>query len=1620
MKFNFFKTKLIYSPSLGVFLFSLMMLSSCGLKVTSGNSEVSSSNIIAGIISPFLGSIADNSHSSFLISSATATSCADPVYAKLYKLQDDGTLLDSSPLDSVLVGADARYSFDLDSLKLSNINSKIEFIVKAEGCNGDVFKRPITSFDKSQNVDAKTTVITEVVNSVTVKKLNEADRKEVETLINSMSGSTTGAALTSLMNQANSAARFSQIFGSSPAVIQDAKPQVNFIAPTTTINELAVTSFSVSAFQVDPNYSFSYKWKLDGVVKSSSATWNYIPSANESGNHQVDLYVGQNDGSGNIDLMKPFYVKTIAINVNNNILPSAPIASISSSTPSPRTSNSISVDLNTGISFVNCASFSHIAVTETATPPGIMQFNIDCTTAGTQAETIIYSLGDGAKNLYFWAIDNEGEISSARTASFVLDTLAPNAGVSLASADLKGGSTQAITISASDTGTGLSTLNLYFSNNGGSSYSLISQLANNTSVYSWTVPLVNTSAGIMKLVATDIAGLSKTVYSNSFSIDSIAPTAPTITRTSAAFSNSTTVTMTVGSCTDISSILVTEINSPPSAVASGWQPCSTVVSAITATVTGEGTHTLYAWAKDLAGNIATSANSTSVILDTTAPVIAVTSPEALRGNVNTGTVNWTLTEENPNAGDNFLIELFNGSSWISIGTKSVNAGYNNGEAYSLSNLAIPNINTSTAKFRVSFTDSAGNATSTPTNIFPIGSLKPIIGTLQISNGSSTTTSSYVPVSLTATSQHIKMTHFCLKSNSTTPELSNNCWVPLNSPQPNVTPSLNINFSNYNYLLSFTPGPYEVYGWVKDLVGNISDYSSASIIVQTSIPPAVSKILVTNISNPTDPVAAVEKVFNGSQPAYIKWKTTSTSAATITLSYQTNSGTTTIASGLANGSNSGCIVNDLTTADDEATGCYVWNFPPAQYFNVIVKATDTDSISSQSLSYPLNASIINYLAGKVGLGLGTSALSAILKISGSWTDVGSLVVTTDGRIFLRDRTLGLVMVDPKDGVLQPVMPVTGTASGDGGPVTSATLCGAQKIALDFQDRILIFDCTKIRRINTAVSPMTIETIIGGGALQNNATDALSFKINGPSTSDTNTATKTIPFFALPNGDIYFSAGAYGLSVNAGNIVRKYQASNAKIYSIAPSGIGHSEDANVDIATKNSSNGVTFGLVYNTINSEITKMLYKVTQNYTGDNGGAYLNLDPITFVSTAPHPLKSGMTDYFIQGMDGVLYIHDARAGKFRRFNESTGLFTTLVGGGSDTICLDGALATSCKVNNGFSGFDAFVSATGQIYFIDYVGVVRTVLSDGTVRRIMGQSKGAGDGQLATEARANSIYWVDQANDGTIFFSDTVEDRIRKFTIDGNIYSHAAYSSSYFFLNKVTKDIYSRSGSNASKLAFAAPTWSNIGTLSKTYNGDANGPSEVIGYDENSTLLFTMQPGWTSALGYRNFRLGSFNWNPAAVTVLTDYAGGVGSYCANGTLASACSVASSGNARAQYDSIPVTPRWLMLKAGTNRVVTLNKDGLNNNEVLYTVATLPKNANSFVYRKVGGTELIDYCATDGSLNSYNITTSTNSLYSWPIASLTCDGRTMNYNSSRDSLIFPARQNGLSTIIEYKLNP
>lgn len=136
---------------------------------------------------------------------------------------------------------------------------------------------------------------------------------------------------------------------------------------------------------------------------------------------------------------------------------------------------------------------------------------------------------------------------------------------------------------------------------------------------------------------------------NSKPISNTDTTPPTITSFSLpANSNSLTVTILSFTATDnvgVTGYLITETSTTPSANAVGWSSTPQT----NYTFASPGTKTLYAWAKDSAGNISTSRSATVTITINTPDTLSPTAPSNLTANNVTNssiTLNWSPSTDN--------------------------------------------------------------------------------------------------------------------------------------------------------------------------------------------------------------------------------------------------------------------------------------------------------------------------------------------------------------------------------------------------------------------------------------------------------------------------------------------------------------------------------------------------------------------------------------------------------------------------------------------------------------------------------------------------------------------------------------------------------------------------------------------------------------------------------------------------------------------------------------------------------------------------------------------------------------------------------------------------------------
>lgn len=1908
-KFYYIKLYLIISL--------LLLLTSCGQQINISLLKKPSLKL-SGVVDPFVGKISYNSKSSYLIQTAQASACADPVTVKLFKIETNGSVDDNNPIETQTLEADARYSFSANELSNSSLN--VSYLVRAEGCNGDVYKRPVTNFDSQQDINAKTSVVAEVINanSLLTITLNEAPKKEIEKLINSIHGTSISSAYASLQTEVDPLTKFTEIFGASPTVIQDAKPEVNFIPPNINLNELSVTTFRVNTFHADPSYSFAYSWKLNGVVKSSAAIWSHTPSANESGQHQIDLYVGKNDGSGNIDLSKPYYARTFEVIVNNNIPASVPNITLNSTNPSPVNTTSVSVDIATGVSLDQCASFSHMAFTDTPVPPGAMQFNINCSVSGTQTENVTFSSGDGVKKLYLWTIDHEGFISSSpKNLSLILDTLPPNANLNFFPGLLKGGSTHNIPLSANDSGTGLSTLRLYSSATGVAPFSLISNLPLDSTSYSWTVPAINSSTTILQLIATDLAGQQTTVYSQIFEIDSTAPTAPVINRVSSANSNSTTVsintvcsadynkilysennsspslsdpawedclsaknftvssadgtkniyaftkdlagnistastvtmvldktapaspianlhspaissstgvnftmsdcldrpfvfvsesaispsvsdanwiscttslgaishiligpaiqgnhnlylyakdsvgnislptsfsmiydttnpilnlsttlasiyrggqsltlnfsasddngvasitieyaadganfqpittlsgnatnytwsvpndntniaklrlvasdnsqslsnkktqtsasfiidstrplaplvtrdspqwtssptvTMTIGSCTDTTDILFTETNTKPAENEVGWLACSTAVGQYDKVVSGQGLHTIYAWAKDLAGNVANAANSITMTLDSINPSIVAgpTTPTFLIGG-NAQTITWTVSDATATT---IKLEFFNGTSWSDIATGLANSG-----SYSWS--SVPLLNILNAKIRLSAEDAAGNSSQATSSDIAVDSTPPVIDSIAINNGALMTTNNNVEVALTAHDDLLKVRYFCLKYDDIAkPSTSDSCWKDVTAPSPGIVAAKNISFAGYYHQIGFTKGPTTIYAWVKDESGQISNNSETlnidvyAIEFDPGTPPKLSNLTVANSDNPSDPIASEDLIVPSGSSVYVKWKATDNEGLAtnpISLSYTINDTTFNPIAGsanLINGSNGGC------TVAVGQTGCAVITSISSGYFKLRITAKDNLGTTVFQNTASLNESKIKIIAGNTEDGFGGSATSAIFKTyvennSALYASRNRLVVSEDGKFFYIHPTKGLLWIDPNDGILKNFISITGTSSGDNGPISLATLKAASAIALDFKNNLLIWDYNLIRKVNLAT--MTITKVVGGGTQVDPLTTVNASDITVP--LHNRTASTFIP---LPNGDILF--GTTSLHE------RKFRAIDNKVELIDLQGQGFTNYP-TDSWTTPPKGELT--VAFNPVDSTIHFMMKAFYKSFVGDS--YYLNA-PIDFAtgsestpytSLAPlnFPFTSSST---FSGLDGNIYVVDRFRRALKKYNYSNNTLTTILGTTLSGFkpCGELTIATACAVS--LDSF--FVTKNGRIYFIDN-GTLRTINDNNEVITLFGQSPSFGDNVLASDSRFGSIYDFKMGKstptNNKIIVSDAFSMEFRELSIGGNIkgITNLTASSARFETDPLTGDIFASHTSNILKrFVRATNTWDIVaggGTTKYYYEASAVGvpgdqirtfnyPGQVLGLIDNK--LYFQAYYWSAGVNYGcyvrtfnvidSYKLGAFMGIDTCTSSIFDT-----NLTPQQQVISTSNISNIAYIQDPADSVY---KFFLTRTGENKIYTVTPGG---NLTLFTSFTT-SYTNSFTHKfDTDGSLIFYYCGADGYLYEHKKATGLSKKLAWLSPTLKCKGsaRTILYNSERNTVIFSYTQNNLDGIAEYDLN-
>jgi hypothetical protein len=672
-------------------------------------------------------------------------------------------------------------------------------------------------------------------------------------------------------------------------------------------------------------------------------------------------------------------------------------------------------------------------------------------------------------------------------------------------------------------------------------------------------------------------------------LDTTAPAAPTIALASATPTIDPLVLATVVDCADLADVaFVLDKMVVPVA----FMPCSQAAGALQLMLPADAAYTgLVAFGRDAAGNVSAASNALSVLLDTTPPVASFTYvPSAVAAGSLTISANiaWTVSDANFT---DVVVEWSDGGAFTAVATST---------SPTASTLWFaPAHAAGTGTLRLRAHDIVGHETIVTSPTFVFDTTAPVPNTLSFTvQGDPTVDPAVVSTPFAAVSFHAtdtdEVADFCLKigyGSGPAPLLTANdpCFLPLaTKPNPDVQPASDVTVTDQPYRLGFIPGPQRIFLWVRDRSQRVSLPVFVSTIYDPGDPPVITNFYATTSDTPSTPLAPTDLTVRNDEALYIKWNVafppslsgpTTPSGPAVLIDYLTPSGFQPIPGtegGLTNGDNDGA---GGCTVDAGKTGCYLWPAgapKPSTYFTVRLRATNNKAIQSVRTTVPpLNTfdpgpsgitgddvltRRFDFLAGNPDIGLGGNLRATVFNnrvySSGASFDSGSFAVSSQGVIYFRDQDNGLLWVNPVNGNVELLIRIdaTRTGQGDGAPLSSATTLQAPGfIAIDFEDRLLIWDYERIRRITVTADglPSGIEAVAGGGALLEGTNVAPSdvYLINC-------TGCNILP---LPSGDLYFGNNLYLRSGYSGAPARiwHYQEGGGtpRADSLAPHGFGY---------------------------------------------------------------------------------------------------------------------------------------------------------------------------------------------------------------------------------------------------------------------------------------------------------------------------------------------------------------------------------------------------------------------------------------------------------------------------------
>ena len=342
--------------------------------------------------------------------------------ASLYALSEEGKRIEPA-LQTVDVGSDASYKFqNLDQLGVQAVSEtelKRPYLVEVVGC-GSVYAR-LVSASNHQDVSYGSTLISYVLQVPSINAYS-ADLRKLQGLIEKLNVHDGYVqAYGALLSQTALKQEFTELFGSSPTVLETAPPWVTEVEVPSSMKEGEAAKWKVQLVHWKSDYETAVTWKMDGVTLSHDPEFTYIAGKNAQGLHEVQLVWGRKTG-GEVDQTEPYKARVFPVSISNDYPPEAPSISVANNVVFVP---SVDVEIETGAGLVNCESFSKMALVVGATEaPSDDKFTLSCTDAPAKWVEVALPSDPGEYILALWVKDGAGNVSvSPKTAAVTYEKL---------------------------------------------------------------------------------------------------------------------------------------------------------------------------------------------------------------------------------------------------------------------------------------------------------------------------------------------------------------------------------------------------------------------------------------------------------------------------------------------------------------------------------------------------------------------------------------------------------------------------------------------------------------------------------------------------------------------------------------------------------------------------------------------------------------------------------------------------------------------------------------------------------------------------------------------------------------------------------------------------------------------------------------------------------------------------------------------------------------------------------------------------------------------------------------------------------------------------------------------